>query len=299
MLGNVLKEARERENLSITDIEKETSIRRAYIEAIEAENWEVLPSPVYVRGFIRNLANFLNVDGNSLIEDYNNIVRGQVNNPDTSHEDNNEEEKKNSPATYNAPHNENVNVSLNNSPKKKKSNAFLYLILILALVGVGAFYFMDKNASNSGQNIASVSQEEKGKNASNDKKVTEPAKNSPTKITEPLTQNAQNNQQPQTNQPSAPQQAQQTPQVTQTQPITTTGVEIIGKFNGNCWVKVVVDGNVVFEDIAEDGSNHTWKGNEKIYILTGNAGAMEIVHNGKDIGSMGDYGQVAEKVFTK
>lgn len=81
MVGDLLRRERERQGKTIKDVELETSIRGTYIEAIEQGKYEVLPGDVYAKGFIRNYSKFLNMDGDSLIEQYNN-ERG-LNKPET------------------------------------------------------------------------------------------------------------------------------------------------------------------------------------------------------------------------
>lgn len=44
---------------------------------MEQENFEILPGKVYVRGFLRNYARFLGLDGEALVEQYNNYVASQ------------------------------------------------------------------------------------------------------------------------------------------------------------------------------------------------------------------------------
>ena len=47
MVGYTLRQERERQNLSINDIEQGTSIRALYIEAIEAGEYDKLPGTIY------------------------------------------------------------------------------------------------------------------------------------------------------------------------------------------------------------------------------------------------------------
>ena len=293
MLGGLLKDARMRQGLSIEDLERETSIRKAYISALEEEQWDVLPSPVYVKGFIRNLSNFLHIDSIPLIEEYISILNGNTGAPKVEDNSNNETNLHSNKKDGNDK--DLLGKPLKEKPsEKKKSNAFLTVALIVALVGAGAFYFMNKDGNSATETTTAAATEEK------DKTVTETAKPKPTKVTEkiPVANNAPASASQQQQAPATqPQQAQPAEQTQPAQPA--AGVNVSAKFNGNCWIKVIVDGNVVFEDIAEDGSNLSWQGNDSISIVAGNAGAMEVTHNGKNVGAMGAYGQVAEKVFTK
>ena len=80
MIGELLKNEREQKGLTLKDVERETSIRSAYIDAIEREDFGALPGEVYARGFVRNYANFLRLDSDEVVSqfriDYNQVVRG-------------------------------------------------------------------------------------------------------------------------------------------------------------------------------------------------------------------------------
>lgn len=69
-VGQQLSAAREQRGYSITDVEKGTSIRALYIQAIEAGDYEVVPGEVYLKGFIRNYATFVGLDGSVMVELY-------------------------------------------------------------------------------------------------------------------------------------------------------------------------------------------------------------------------------------
>ena len=70
MLGDMLRAERERQGLSVKDIEKGTSIRALYIESIENGDFSQLPGEVYTKGFIRNYANFLKMDADAMVKRY-------------------------------------------------------------------------------------------------------------------------------------------------------------------------------------------------------------------------------------
>lgn len=57
--GTRLREARLRRGLTIAESATDTRINPAYLEAMEAERWELLPAPVYARGFLRSYARYL------------------------------------------------------------------------------------------------------------------------------------------------------------------------------------------------------------------------------------------------
>jgi cytoskeleton protein RodZ len=69
-IGNTLREARIRRGLSITDVENVTKIRSKYLEALEENDFEVLPGPVVVKGFLRTYALFLKLDPELFLYEY-------------------------------------------------------------------------------------------------------------------------------------------------------------------------------------------------------------------------------------
>ena len=70
-LGNSLREARARQGLDYSQVELATKIRAKYIRALEDEAFEILPSPTYVRGFLRSYAEYLGLDGELYVDEYN------------------------------------------------------------------------------------------------------------------------------------------------------------------------------------------------------------------------------------
>ena len=70
-IGNSLREARLRQGLEIPRIETETKIRGKYLRALEEEQFEVLPGDTYVKGFLRTYADYLGLDGQLYLDEYN------------------------------------------------------------------------------------------------------------------------------------------------------------------------------------------------------------------------------------
>jgi hypothetical protein len=73
-VGTILREARNRRKVELSEVEAATRIRFRYLRAIEDEEWDVLPGGVYTRGFIRTYASFLGLDGDRLVGDYRESV---------------------------------------------------------------------------------------------------------------------------------------------------------------------------------------------------------------------------------
>ena len=72
--GGALRLAREKSGLSIHDVASRLRLSTKQIEAIEADNFAVLPEPTIIRGFIRNYAKQLKIDAEPLLDAYKVIV---------------------------------------------------------------------------------------------------------------------------------------------------------------------------------------------------------------------------------
>jgi cytoskeletal protein RodZ len=71
-IGGSLREARLKRELTPADVQKAIRIRDRYLQALEEERWELLPGDAYVKGFLRTYADYLGLDGNLYVEEYNN-----------------------------------------------------------------------------------------------------------------------------------------------------------------------------------------------------------------------------------
>jgi Helix-turn-helix domain len=69
-LGNSLREARVRQGLGFPQAELGTKIRSKYLRALEEEDFDVLPAETYVKGFLRAYAEFLGLDGELYVDEY-------------------------------------------------------------------------------------------------------------------------------------------------------------------------------------------------------------------------------------
>jgi Helix-turn-helix domain len=78
-IGNSLREARLRQGLDFSEIEQSTKIRGKYLRALEDEQFEVLPAQTYVKGFLRSYADYLGLDGQLYVDEFNSrYVRGEL-----------------------------------------------------------------------------------------------------------------------------------------------------------------------------------------------------------------------------
>jgi len=70
-IGNSLREARLRQELDLARVEDDTKVRAKYLQALEDERFDVLPAETYVKGFLRTYAEYLGLDGQIYVDEFN------------------------------------------------------------------------------------------------------------------------------------------------------------------------------------------------------------------------------------
>ena len=277
MMGSTLKAEREKKGLTIKDIEQETSIRAAYLEALEEGRYDVLPSEVYVKGFIRNYAEFLQLDPAPLVQEYREELHGADAAPVAE-----KTPKTTSMVNERAPFSSGSDFH-ERVEKSHRKQIILTLVAAVVIAFVGSiYYFFGEDPSAA--------------------KPQQPAQQAATQ--QPQTQSAQTTQQAQ---PAA--QNVQPPAQNQTaqQPASTLGntasaaagqTDVSAVFTGRCWIQAVADGKVVYEGTAEANQTLRWTGKKEVVVTAGNAGAIDVTYNGQRIGKLGKEGIVVEKKFS-
>jgi hypothetical protein len=69
-IGSSLKEARLRKGLDLPTAAEATKIRSRHLQALEDEQFDVLPGQTYVRGFLKTYADYLGLDGQLYVDEY-------------------------------------------------------------------------------------------------------------------------------------------------------------------------------------------------------------------------------------
>jgi cytoskeleton protein RodZ len=70
-IGATLREARERQGLTIAECAERTRIRAKYIQALEEEKYGSMPEQAYARGFLRTYAVVLGLEPDELVAEFN------------------------------------------------------------------------------------------------------------------------------------------------------------------------------------------------------------------------------------
>lgn len=314
MLGDTLREAREKQGLTYKDIEKGTSIRALYIEYIEKGEYDELPGDVYTKGFIRSYANFLKLDANALVQAF------------TA-----ERHKGAAPAAQQKPAAPKAAQEKPQAKKPEAPSAQLAAKPVEKAEKAAKAETIEK-AEKPSEQPAAPKQEAAPRKAPVQPKATavkpqpkqQPKKAPASKPAAPRFTAQDFNEPKRSNgkliaivaivlvvlagavyalsgsDDSAKKPAtQQTQQVEAPAPKTYDGVEVTATFTADCWLEVKADGKTVYEGTLKKGDSQTWKGTDKVTVRVGDAGAVSFSVNGKDLGTAGKTGQVANKTFTK
>ena len=73
-IGDRLEEARKRKGSSIREAAEATKIRGDYLQKFEANSFDLDLPPLYVRGFVRSYARYLELDAERFIAEYDSVV---------------------------------------------------------------------------------------------------------------------------------------------------------------------------------------------------------------------------------
>ncbi len=68
-IGQRLKAEREEQHLTLEKVFESTRIRIQYLQALEADDLSVMPSPVQARGYLRNYAKYLGLDVDQILDE--------------------------------------------------------------------------------------------------------------------------------------------------------------------------------------------------------------------------------------
>ncbi|MBW1730327.1 MAG: helix-turn-helix domain-containing protein [Deltaproteobacteria bacterium] len=269
-LGQRLKEAREAKGLTLEQVFEHTRVRISMVEAMEKEQWDALPSPVFVKGFLRSYAKLLGVDEDELIDLYERQV---------------------------PKHSKPFKPILTES-RSRKSGTLIVVFLIVVAMALGFWWIQqpprpvtsskpkpaarlqDKSPPSTGtqvsekpapppahkQTLVGPKEPQKGPQIV----PTQEAKKVPLK-------------------PAAP---EPEPEKAITTPPPRPTLVLKGNVKERTWMRVSVDGGDPKEYIFEPGSQPQWKGQRLFDIMIGNAGGIELEFNGKPLGILGKRGKV-------
>ncbi len=274
-IGAELRKIRQHLDLSIEDIERQTHLRVHHIQIMEEGNFDRLASPVQGRGLLQVYASFLGLNTEALLLRYADALQAQL----AARQD--------------------------KRPKKRlgelrqaggKSYSWLWSaeFLVMVLLSVGTIAFILWGLSSVMRTRASLPPTPtpfsvaEALLALEEQPLVTATELPPTPTaTLPLEGFAVN--------PAATEANLQTGNET----IPAAGqVQVILSAQQRAWLRVLVDGKELYNGRISPGGIFEYNGEEKIEIQTGNAAALKVIYNQRDLGVLGGVGEVITLVFT-
>ena len=269
-VGEILKNTREAKGITIEQVAEATSIRVLYLEAIENEQFNLVPGEVYLKGFIRNYANYIGLNGPAMVEKYKEQVEANKKHEHPVQADTNDIKHK-QPEQINQRKTKmaKANVSAIKSLLEKyvtKRNIFLLagiVVFIAAASFISSFF--------------------------SDSKDSEPAKTKQAAVESVQSESANKSQ---------------AASVLKDQ----SGVYIVKdaasieaqvEFSGDCWTEAYADGKEVFMGMMSAGKTVNWKAEKELQIKVGNVRVAKIICNGQLVPYAPDENGIVVRTFKR
>lgn len=311
-IGSILKEKRESQNLSFDDVFDVLRIQPKFLQAIEDDRWEAMPSPAHVRGYVRKYAQHLKLDPNPLLSSLASssemltmtqqmqVVREPVveypampPQPETG--------------TFFDP----VNAQDINPEEGPDWTGRIVLVALLAAIGLLAWRFLPTllNLNTPDLPLGSMESltETIGEMIGDESGEVEPTPLPGVQVAEPITTTELVVPTSRTNGSTAVGDQSITPQETVAPlidptrsplPATLSVIDMkIEIIQNRTWLRVVADGITLFEGQANRGDVQSYSADESITIRTGNGAGVLVSINDIDLGRMGDRGQVVDQTW--
>ena len=266
--GELLERARREKGLSLRDAENATKIRTRYLEGLEREDYSMLPDQVYVQGFLKTYANYLGLDGEELAQDFR-----ERRAPRRERQFNFERPRSSeferpviSPG------------GLAGAERRRVSGATILTVvlalILITLVGGALYYVGSRSAATPDTGDAA-------------RVVPAPAERKPAPVRGPEPAPVEEEAPAPETPPPAPDEAAD------------GDVDVVVRVGDRAsWLNVEADGTVVYYETAQAGLVLNFEGREYVSVTAGDAGAVEVEVDGRNVGPLGYTGQVTTQTYT-
>jgi cytoskeletal protein RodZ len=268
-IGAILRERRELISLTMDEVERHTHLRAVFVKALEEGAFDKLPSTVQTRGMLSNYASFLDLDVDAVLLRYADALQAR------RHE------------KYAETPREKIQTQVNPSMPVLRTfiagDLIFGVVMIavlagLAIWGIGRIVSLqsEAQAAPTALPIADVLGSAPAPTAS--PVLTFVAVDDPSLATS-----------------GAGVEDVATPETLATS--STANVVVSAFALERVFVRISVDGEVVFEGRMSPRETKLFEAENQVVILTGDGSALRITYNGTDLGLMGGQGEVISRVY--
>ncbi|AFY48670.1 hypothetical protein Nos7524_2852 [Nostoc sp. PCC 7524] len=265
-ISQYLLQVRQEKSIRIEEVAAKTHIRLSFLKALDAGQFEELPEPIYVQGFIRRYADTLGLDGAALANSFK--VKGSE---AASH-----------------PESQNEKQNVVKIPNIRIPLVVPY-VLLLGLAAIGLIYILNPK-------LIAQSSASKQDSLPSETTQTPPAPVASTPLAEAVTS------QPESVSPATPPTTPSpvaTPSSESPSPNSTDNskVKVSLELQGESWLQVTADGKTEFVGNLTTGEQRTWSAEKQLTLRSGNAGAVLISVDEQPAQPLGGQGEVKQVTY--
>ncbi len=303
VFGDRLRREREMRGVTLDEISESTKITRRALEALEQEEFNLLPGGIFNKGFVRSYARYLGIDEEQAVSDYVEASQEQAPPEDKFPLEIHEENTQRKPPL-----------------NPKRSMTPIVLAVIALAIGVGGWSYWAKfrplqlarsePARNAGAGTQSAAvpaqpavtspttpaQAEAGKASTPESPVNTASAASPESVkpapapsdAQPSTDNSLSSK----TQSSGALDAS-APEITQPASRFTVSVKALE----DSYVRIVADGKTVSDGVMEANKERSVKAGKELVLRVGNAAGIEVSYQGKPLGPLGEEGKPRTLTF--
>jgi cytoskeleton protein RodZ len=279
--GALLRQERHNRSMDIRQVADSTRLREHFIEAIERERWDELPPPVFVRGFIRSYARALGLNEQKVLDLYNRSVPAQPLEPQPLLK-----------------------------PKRATKGILVTLILTMGILAGSLLYVSQREQWTDRGGVpeeplppAGEVSREASPEPPEEVETAEPLPSLEEVPPEPVENSSQTEPAPSTGpetgeeeSPPLPEMGalppppEQEPDPPEDPPEDVNPLEF--EVEEETWVRIAVDGGPPKSFLFRPGSRPGWGEGAEFDLLIGNAGGINLIYEGKQLGKAGKSGEV-------
>ena len=269
-LGDYLKSKREAQNITLDEVSQATRIRRTILEAIENNDYDLIPPKVFTQGFIKSYASYLGLDENDVIKRFYEIMESR--------------EKKKEPEE-----------PIQQQPAQPfLTPARLAILGIICIVAL-TLWLLRKNPQPADDIVAKNTQKTASTSSSS---VKPPPLSSPeVALEERGDQTIHAREEPAVPEEEfLPEAEKEKPTVDQTEVVEAAAEPMALRVvaTEQVWMRIQLDQDTPYEALLKREESLTLKAREKFVIRIGNAGGVELFFNGEPLGNPGKAGEVID-----
>jgi len=261
-IGMQLRERRELISLTFDEVERHTKLRAAFVKALEEGAFDKLPSPVQTRGMLANYATFLDLDTDAILLRFADGLQAR------RHE------------KYAETPREKIQTEVVASIPLWRSfiaGDLIFGVVMIAILFALAIWGVGRVVSSQSEQSA---------------EATAPS------IVEVLGSTPLPTPSPDVTFVPVDENLASTPGAEEIATLPSNANVVVSVFAvERVFARIMVDGELAFEGRVVPGETKVFEANDQVMVLTGNAAALRIIHNGSDLGLMGSSGEVISRVY--